>query len=156
MYAKSGPQGVRLTINGAARALGKLGDVDGVHRAVDQAYEIMSKNLAPSGLPSSVSFGSYSFAQTASNAATAYVSLGMPGQVERYVGAALPDVAAFGSPWSRSLLMLDQAAAVVSSRAGDLERAAGLATEALDISARRPIVAVRQRATDFVQEATRR
>lgn len=54
-YAQSGPQSIRLTINGLARALGKLGDTEGVHRAVDDAYELMSRNDVPNGVPSSIS-----------------------------------------------------------------------------------------------------
>ncbi|MBF6301768.1 hypothetical protein IU459_30120 [Nocardia amamiensis] len=64
-HAQSGPQSVRLMINGVARAMGKLGDADGVHRVVEEAYELMSCNHAPEGVPSSVSLGSYSPAQVA-------------------------------------------------------------------------------------------
>ena len=35
--ARGGPQSVRLAINGMARALGKLGDTEGVYRAVGEA-----------------------------------------------------------------------------------------------------------------------
>ena len=54
-YAQSGPQSVRLTINGVARAMGKLGDIEGVHRAVGEAYDLMSRNDVPAGVPSSTS-----------------------------------------------------------------------------------------------------
>ncbi|WP_219461760.1 helix-turn-helix domain-containing protein [Nonomuraea rhizosphaerae] len=91
-YAASGPQSVRLTINCMARARGKLGDAEGVHRAVDQAYDLMSRNEAPQGLPSSISFECYSAIQTASNAATAYVSLGIPEKAQQYVSMALPGI----------------------------------------------------------------
>ncbi|WP_432838785.1 hypothetical protein [Dactylosporangium sp. CA-092794] len=155
VHAGAGPQSVRLMVNGVARALGKLGDTDGVHRAVDSAYDLMGRNDAPGGLPSSVSFDCYSPAQTASNAATAYVSLGLADHVERYIGLALPEVTRSGSPWSRSLVMLDQAAALVVSKHGDLERASRLAIDAVSLSAGRPIIAVQQRTLDFVRHATR-
>ena len=153
-YARSGPQSVRLTINGTARALGKLGDADGVHRAVDRAYELMARNEVPAGVPSSIAFDCYSAAQTASNAATAYVSLGMPDKVQHYVGLALPDISTSESPWSRSLVMIDLALSLVRSAEADLDHAAELILNALLISADRPIISVRQRTAEFVRDVT--
>jgi hypothetical protein len=139
--------------NGVARALGKLCDTDGVHRAVHSAYGLMARNDVPDGFPSSVTFGCFSAAQTASNAATAYVSLAMADQAETYLDLALPEATRSGSPWTRSLVLLDQAAALISSKTGDLERASRLAIEAVDVSAGRPIVAVQQRAMEFLGRA---
>jgi transcriptional regulator with XRE-family HTH domain len=155
-YARSGPQSVRLTINGAARAMGKLGDTEGVHRAVADAYDLMSRNDVPSGVPSSITFGCYSEAQTASNAATAYVSLGMAERVQHYVELALPDISKSESPWSRSLVMIDLALSVIRSKEPDLDRAAELILDALSISAGRPIISVEQRTWDFIRDATGR
>ena len=155
-YAQAGPQSVRLTINGAARALGKLGDADGVHRAVDRAYDLMSRNDVPAGVPSSIAFDCYSAAQTASNAATAYVSLGLPDRVQHYVGLALPDISTSESPWSRSLVMIDLALSLIRSRDADLDHAAELILNALLISADRPIISVRQRTEEFVRDVTSR
>jgi transcriptional regulator with XRE-family HTH domain len=155
-YAKSGPQSVRLTINGVARALGKLGDAKGVHRAVDGAHDLMSHNDVPSGVPSSIAFECYSAAQTASNAATAYVALGMPEKVQHYVSLALPDISKSGSPWSRSLVMIDLALSLIRPRDADLDRAAGLVLDALGISAGRPIISVQRRTSEFAREATGR
>jgi hypothetical protein len=155
VYANRGPQSVRLMVNGVARAMGKLGDADGVHRAVDSAYELLTCNDAPGGFPSSVTLGCYSAAQTASNAATAFVSLAMAERAETYLDLAMPEVTRSGSPWTRSLVMLDQAAALVSSKSGDLDRASRLAIDAVDVSAGRPIIAVRQRTMEFVGRATR-
>lgn len=153
-YARSGPQTVRLTVNGVARALGKLGDAEGVHRTVDEAYDLMSRNDVPSGVPSSIAFECYSTAQTASNAATAYVSLGMPEKVQHYVGLALPDISKSDSPWSRSLVMIDLALSLIRSREAGLDRAAGLVLDALGISAGRPVISVQQRTSEFVSDAT--
>src|SRR5262249_31660036 len=50
-HAGSGPQSVRLAVNGVARARGKLGDISGVHRAVDHAYTLVSRYDAPEGFP---------------------------------------------------------------------------------------------------------
>jgi len=151
-YAKSGPQSVRLAINGVARAMGKLGDTEGVHRAVHEAYGLMSRNDVPAGVPSSISFECYSAAQTASNAATAYVSLGIPEKVEHYVNLALPDISKSDSPWSRSLVMIDLAVSKIRAREPDLDHAAGLVHDALTISTGRPVISVQQRTSDFVAE----
>jgi transcriptional regulator with XRE-family HTH domain len=155
-YAKSGPQSVRLIINGVARAMGKLGDTEGVHRAVHEAYELMSHNDVPTGVPSSISFECYSAAQTASNAATAYVSLGIPEKVEHYVNLALPDISRSDSPWSRSLVMIDLAVSKIRSKEPDLDYATKLILDALDISTGRPIISVQQRTSDFVTEVSGR
>jgi transcriptional regulator with XRE-family HTH domain len=155
-YAGSGPQSVRLAVNGAARALGKLGDAQGVQRAVDQAYELMAQNTVPSGVPSSISFGCYSAAQTASNAATAWLSLGRPDKVQDYINLALPDISKSPSPWSRSLVMIDLALSLIQPKDADLDHAAELVTEALSISAGRPVVSVQLRASEFARAAATR
>jgi transcriptional regulator with XRE-family HTH domain len=108
-YAASGPQSVRLIANGVARARGKLGDAQGVHRAVGEADDLLSQNSAPHGIASSITLGCYSRAQAASNAATAYVSLGMPKKVRHYIGLAMPDVTSCASPWGQSLVKIDLA-----------------------------------------------
>ena len=151
-YAQSGPQSVRLFINGVARAMGKLGDTEGVHRSVGEAYELMSRNDVPEGVPSSVSLECYSVAQTASNAATAYVSLGVPEKVQYYVSLALPEISKSGSPWSRSLVMIDLAFSMIRAKEPDLDEATRLVLNALDISSGRPIISVQQRTSDFVGE----
>jgi hypothetical protein len=159
MYARSGPQSIRLTVNGVARAKGKLGDIQGVHRAVGKAHDLMASNDVPAGVPSSISLESYSAAQTASNAATAYVALGMTSKVQHYVSLALPDISASASPWSRSLVMLDLALSHARSadpQGGDLDQATGLVLEALAISASRPVISVTQRADEFLRDATQR
>jgi transcriptional regulator with XRE-family HTH domain len=155
-YANSGPQSVRLKINCAARAMGKLGDAEGVHRAVDEAYDLMSRNCTSKRPPSSISLECYGPTQVAGNAATAYVSLGMPEEVQRYVGIALPGISNSESPWSRSLVMIDYAVSLIPSKEADLEHARDLVLEALNISAGRPIISIQQRAMEFVSLATRR
>jgi tetratricopeptide (TPR) repeat protein len=155
-YAQTGPQSVRLTINGAARAMGKLRDTEGVHRSVEQAYDLMSRNDVPEGVPSSISFECYSAAQTASNAATAYVSLGAADKVQHYVDLALPDISRSGSPWSRSLVTIDLALSLIRSKDADLDRAAQLVLDALSISAGRPVISVKQRTSEFIWTAADR
>jgi hypothetical protein len=155
-YARTGPQSVRLVINGVARAMGKLGDAKGVDGAVDEAHELMSRNDVPTGVPSSISLECYSVAQVASNAATAYVSLAMPGKVQYYVGAALPEISKSDSPWSRSLVLIDLAVSHVRAKDADLDRAATLVHDALAISAARPIISVQQRTSEFIRDVTKR
>ena len=156
VYAKSGPQSVRLTINGVARAMGKLGDADGVDRAVDHAYELMSRNKTPDGVPSSISLESYSATQTASNAATAYVSLAIPEKVQYYVDLALPEINKSDSPWSRSLVLIDLAVSRVRAKNADLDHASTLVHDAVTISADRPIISVQQRTSEFVRDVVKR
>jgi hypothetical protein len=153
-YAQSGPQSVRLTINGMARAMGKLGDVSGAQRAVDSAYSLLLNNDAPSGLPSSISLDCYSEAQVAGNAATTYVSLGMATEVQKYVKMALPEINRSSSPWSRSLVSIDLASALVRSRRPELDRASALVVDALNITRERPVISVQQRVGEFIRDAT--
>jgi hypothetical protein len=155
-YAQSGPQSVRLAINGAARAMGKLGDVKGVDRAVGEAYELMSLNDIPGGVPSSIAFECYSAAQTASNAATAYVSLAMPAKVQHYVNLAFPEISKSDSPWSRSLVLIDLAVSYVRAADADLDHASTLVHDALTISAGRPVISVQQRTSEFVRDVVGR
>ncbi|CAO5187444.1 Transcriptional regulator [Frankia sp. AiPs1] len=154
--ADAGPQGVRLAVNGAARAMGRLGDVQGVHRLVGEAQEMLADQDVPSGIVSSIGFGCYSAAQVASNAATAYLALGMPDRVRHHLDRAMPAISVAGSPWSRALVLIDQATAVVQSRQADLEQACGLVGEALDLAQGRPVISVQQRADEFVRYAVGR
>jgi transcriptional regulator with XRE-family HTH domain len=155
-YAGSGPQAVRLTVNGTARAMGRLGDARGVERAVGQAQKFLAGNEVPAGVPSSISLGCYSQAQAASNAATAYLALGMPEKVQHYIGIALPDISRSASPWSRSLVMIDLAFSLIQARHADLEQASGLVLDALSISSGRPVISVQLRAAEFARAAAGR
>jgi hypothetical protein len=85
-----------------------------------------------------------------------YVSLGLAEQAQHYIGLAMPDISASGSPWGRSLVMIDLAVSFIRSADADLERASELVIEALNISAGRPVISVRQRTADFVRDATAR
>src|SRR5690606_21592436 len=152
----AGPQSVRLMINGVARAKGKLGDVDGVHRAVEEAYELMSRTDTPAGVPSSISLESYSPAQIAGNAATAYLSLAKPDQVEHFADLALSEMSDANSPWGRSLVMIDVARAHVLSDNADMDAAVAIMHEALRSARGRPMLQVQRRGSEFVQDATAR
>ena len=116
----------------------------------------MSRNEVPPGVPSSVAFDCYSAAQTASNAATAYVSLGLPDKAQHYASLALPDISTSGSPWSRSLVMIDLALSLIRAPEADLDHATELILSALAISEGRPIISVRQRTSEFVRDVNGR
>jgi hypothetical protein len=152
-YAGSGPQGIRLAVNGEARALGKLGNTAGVHSAVDRAYDLAAKLSTPPGVSPCISFGGYSDARTASNAATAYVALGLPEHVSKHVEAAMPVFEASESKWSQSLIRLDLANSIVASPHGDAEQAGTLVQQALAFAADNPITSVVQRSNDFTRAA---
>lgn len=148
----SGPQRVRLEVNGVAGALGKLGDVSGVERAVDEAYKVMDRNSAAGGNASSISLEKYSSAQVAGNAATAYLSLRMPDRVEVHVRKALDEMDASEYPWGRSLVKIDFARSIVLSPKADLEHAISLLSDALGTHAGGPTVPMRTRAAEFAQD----
>lgn len=154
-YAKGGPQAVRLAINGEARALGKLRDSQGVNEAVDRAYRLADGHDAEPGVSPCISFGIYSPARTASNAATAYVSLGAPERVTEYAELVMPVLEASESSWSQSLVRLDIATAMVTADSPEPEPAADLVTEALMLSADRPITSVLSRSREFLAASAR-
>lgn len=154
-YARSGPHTVRLAVNGEARALGKLGDATGVSRAVDVAYQASEKFDSVAGVSSCISFGIYSPARTAANAATAYVSLGRPDKVEEYSRLVTPAMEKSDSVWTQSLVRLDVATAMVLAKRPEPEQAARLVKEALTISADRPVTSVLTRSQEFLDGGTR-
>ena len=149
--AGDGPQAVRLAINGEARALGKLGDVAGVHVAVERGYALTDRLPEVPGVSPCISLGGYSLARTASNAVTAYVDLGLPDEVARHAEIALPEFEASDSQWSQSLIRLDLANSMAAAKDSDPEEASSLVDQALNISADKPITSVLQRSRAFVR-----
>ena len=155
-YAQSGPQAVRLALNGEARALGKMGDRSGVHAAVDRGYELLEANPVVPGVSPCISFGGYSLARAASNAVTAYVDLGAPSDASKHAGIAMPEFETSDSKWSQSLIRLDLAKALVLDLNGDPEEATGLVRRALNLASENPITSVVQRSRDFLRVSRRR
>ncbi|GIJ51229.1 hypothetical protein Val02_81150 [Virgisporangium aliadipatigenens] len=149
-YAADSSQIIRLAANGEARALAKLGDRRGVDGAVGRAFEISDRLDAPAGVSPCISFGLYSTARTAANAATAFVALRRPDRVREYVAQVMPVFEASSSRWSQSLVRMDMATAFVTADHPEPERGAELVTEALMISADRPITSVLQRGREFL------
>jgi tetratricopeptide (TPR) repeat protein len=150
--AKGGPQAIRLAVNGEARALGRLGDRRGVDEAVDRAFQLADVVPIPAGLTPCISFEPYSVARIAANAATAYLSVGDAQRALQHADQVDTLVEASDSVWSRSLVRLDKAAALLRQDRPDVEQAMQLGGEALIASADRPIRSVWQRAHELHAE----
>jgi transcriptional regulator with XRE-family HTH domain len=146
--APCSPHRVRLAVNGEARALSRLGDAYGVDAAVDRGFSILGDNHG-GPVSASMTLGVYCAARTGANAATAYLALAQPAEVERYATAALTafDREAVGGP--QALTRLDLATAALMSPKPDPDRASGLAVEAMTVSAPQRFESVHQRAREF-------
>ncbi|WP_147456991.1 hypothetical protein [Micromonospora pisi] len=151
-YAGGGQQAVRLAVNGEARALGKLGERSAVDRAIGEAYDLLDAFPRQAGMTPCISFGLYSEARTAANAATARLALAQPVEALAYAGRALEVVDASPSMWSRALVRLDMAAAVTSTSRPDLEHAAALMREAMTAANTHRIESIRQRTISTAQD----
>ncbi|WP_282775914.1 hypothetical protein [Nocardia sp. CC201C] len=147
--APESPQAVRLLSNGLARALGKMGDMNGVHAAIERASTLAETLSVPDGLTPALTFEPYGHARLAANAATAYLSAGDYGRTLQYGRQVEALVDESDSVWSRSLVRLDIATALVKSTNPDVEHAVHLGAEALTYSEERPIRSVWQRAHEF-------
>ncbi|MER7454333.1 hypothetical protein ABTW96_29050 [Nocardia beijingensis] len=143
--ANGGPQSIRLYSNGLARALGKVGDSTGVAAATTTAAAL---DTGP-GLTPALTFAPYGEARIMANAATAFLSAGAYQRCLEYGQQVEDRVAESDSVWSRSLVRLDMAAAMLGAGRRDVERAAHLGVEALDTSSDRPIRSVWQRAHEL-------
>ncbi|WP_253857953.1 helix-turn-helix domain-containing protein [Prauserella alba] len=145
--APNSPQSIRLLANGEARALGQLGDRAGADAAVERALALLDRYDIDPELTPCISFEPYGYARVAANAATAYVPLGDTPRVLHYTGDIDPAVEHADSDWSRALVRLDIATAVLRQQDADLEQALALGREALRVCADQPIRSVWQRAT---------
>jgi len=144
---------IRLAVNGEARALGRLGDRPGVDRAVGEAFALAERYSLPPGMSPCMSFEPYSSARIAANAATAYVSLGKPDRVREYADMAAEVADHSDSTWSRCLVRLDLATAMLLAPTPDPEQAATLGIEAVTGAAGNPIESIRRRSSELVAHA---
>ncbi|MFI6132727.1 helix-turn-helix domain-containing protein [Micromonospora sp. NPDC051141] len=149
----TGEHRIRLTINGQARALARLGDRYGVDRAVDRAFTLLSDCPASSEVSASLALGPYCEARTAANAATAYLALGRTAGVTSHLATAIAafDTAELAGP--RALSRLDLATAHLHASDPDPEQAAMLAEEALVLTADQRFESVHQRTRQFLTTA---
>ncbi|TDC86196.1 XRE family transcriptional regulator [Micromonospora sp. KC606] len=131
--AGTSPHRIRLTINGQARALARLGDRHGVDRCVERAFALLAEHPPNGQVSTSLTLGPYCPARTAANAATAYLALGHTTNVTDHLTTA---IGAFDSAHLRgpqALSRLDLATAHLHD--GDLDQAAELALQALTLTA---------------------
>jgi tetratricopeptide (TPR) repeat protein len=151
------PQGVhavRLAVNGQARALARLGDAQGVERAIDHGWSVLNERSSPDvELSASLTTGVYCEARTAGNAATAFLALGDVEQVERYATLALETFERTDARSPRAMTRIDLASALLRPEAPDPERGADLVREALTLTDGLNRFPVEQRAQEFLQAA---
>lgn len=153
--APQNAQAIRLLVNGRARALGKIGEREGTRRAIDQALELSDLHDVQAGITPCISFEPYGYARSLANAVTAYLALHDVGQVLNNAEQIDHLVENSDSPWSRSLVRLDVATALVQQRSPDVDRAMALGKEALGFCGESPIRSVWQRSRDLYEEAQR-
>ncbi len=147
---------IRLLANGQARALARLGDRRGAGHAVAQALNLSGRQRQlPKGITSCISFEPYSYERTLANAITAHVSAGDVGQVLQYAAEIEGLVADSNSEWTKALVGLDVATALLQQPRPDLERAISLGQAAVRVGGARPIESVRQRAAELLERAGR-
>ncbi|WP_261563293.1 MULTISPECIES: hypothetical protein [Frankia] len=150
-YTAGGPQAIRLAVNGEARALGQLGDREGVREAVGRAFDLAERAELPAGMSPCISFGAYSLARIAANAATAHVGTGETALVQSYAQTATDTPGTERSPWSHVLIALDIATALTTGDDPDPEHSATLGVEALTRAGNQPIESIRQRGQELAR-----
>ncbi|MER6076996.1 hypothetical protein [Streptomyces sp. NPDC001833] len=146
-------QSIRLLANGRARALGKTGDRRAVEQAIGQALQLSDLHEVPAGLTSCISFEPYGRARTLANAVTSHVALRNTAQVLRDAEHIDDLVEHSTSAWSRSLVRLDVATALLQQRTPDVDHAMALGREALQLCGDSPISSVYQRSRDLREQA---
>ncbi|WP_344838721.1 hypothetical protein [Actinocorallia longicatena] len=153
----SSPQAIRLLINGRARALARIETRKGeAERMIGEALALSDRTEGlPSGMSSCIAFGPYSPARTTANAVTAFLSLGKSAQVLHYADQVDELVEGSDSRWSKALVRLDVASALLAQPSPEVERAMTLGREALEVTAEAPIRSVSQRARELANHAGR-
>ncbi|MFF7098415.1 hypothetical protein ACFY9A_39515 [Streptomyces rubradiris] len=149
-------QAIRLLINGRARALARLGDRRAAERAIGRALDLSDQQASlPTGITSCISFAPYSLARTLANEITARLSLGDTGDVLSCAEQIDGLIEESDSEWSRALVRLDVAAALLQHRQPEVEHAMALGRSALHAGNTAPITSVWQRANELYERAGR-
>ncbi|MGK5496726.1 helix-turn-helix domain-containing protein [Streptomyces sp. URMC 125] len=143
------PQAIRLLANGRARALGKLGHRAEAEHAVASAEDLSVRHDVEPDLTPCISFAPYGVARTLANAATAYVALGEAQRVLAYADQIDELVERSDSAWSRALVRLDVATALLAGPRPDVEHAMVLGRQVLEADGGVPIRSVVQRAGEL-------
>ncbi|WP_432137128.1 hypothetical protein [Streptomyces sp. bgisy154] len=150
------PQAIRLLVNGRSRALGRLGDRGRAEAAIGQAIDLSDRQLSlPDGLTSCISFDPYSMPRTLANAITTRLSLGDTAEVVAHAAEIEDLVAHSPSDWSRALVGLDVASALLKQDSPEVEHAMALGGRALRAGIGRPIKSVWERAKELYVGAER-
>ncbi|WP_327411258.1 hypothetical protein OG458_41725 (plasmid) [Streptomyces sp. NBC_01281] len=149
-------QAIRLFVNGRSRALARLGDRRGAEAAIGQAIDLSERQAdLPDGLTPCISFGRYSMARTLANAITARLSLGDTDEVLTHASRLEDLVEHSTSKWSRALVGLDVASALLKQKSPEVEHAMAQGRRALRAGTSRPIKSVWKRANELLQSAER-
>ncbi|MEU2516592.1 hypothetical protein [Streptomyces syringium] len=152
--APDSPQSIRLLVNGRARALARLGDRSGTDTAITQALALSDRQPAlPEGLTSCIDFAPYSPARSLANALTARLSLNDVDAVLAYAQQIDELIENSASEWSRALVGLDVATALLQQHHPEVERAMALGRRALRAGTTAPIRSVWQRANELYAHA---
>ncbi|MGN4158597.1 hypothetical protein ACRWOO_02715 [Streptomyces sp. NEAU-PBA10] len=154
--APNNDQAIRLLVNGRARALARLGNRRGAERAIGRALDLSEQQPSlPTGITSCISFAPYSLARTLANEITARLSLGDTGEVFSCAEQIDGLIEESDSEWSRALVRLDVAAALLEHRQPEVEHAMALGRSALHAGTTAPITSVWQRANELYEKAGR-
>lgn len=151
--APSGPQTIRLKVNGEARALARLGDKSGVDAAVERAIQLHEDLPFSPDVSSSLALGPYCSARIHGNAATAYLNLLEPDRVLLHGEKALEVFDPMRIQGPRALTRLDMATALLQADHPDPPYAAHIALDALSIEGAEGFAAVSRRAEEFLVAA---
>ncbi|WP_328973438.1 hypothetical protein [Streptomyces sp. NBC_00239] len=149
-------QAIRLLANGRARALARLGDRRGAERAIGRALDLSEQqSFLPSGITSCISFVPYSLARTLANEVTTRLSLDDTGEVLSCAQRIDGLIEESDSEWSRSLVALDVATALLQHKQPEVEHAMALGRRALHAGTTAPITSVWKRAIELYERAER-
>ncbi|MEE1820972.1 hypothetical protein PUR61_01965 [Streptomyces sp. BE20] len=150
------PQAIRLLANGRARALARAGHRLQALNAIDQALQLSDRHDVPPGLTPCIAFAPYSAARTLANVVTAHLSIGDTDQVLDRARDLEPMLAGSGSVWSRALVGLDVATALLQQAHPDVEMAMDLGQRALGSGTAAPIRSVWLRGVELYTRAATR
>ncbi|MFD3422401.1 hypothetical protein [Streptomyces decoyicus] len=154
--APDNPQAIRLLVNGRSRALARLDDRRGAEQAIGQALELSDRQTTlPGGLTSCISFEPYSMARSLANAITTRLSLGDTAEVLTHAEQVDELIAHSDSDWSRALVGLDTATALLQQPSPEVEQAMVLGRRALRSGTTAPIRSVWERANELYRFAER-
>lgn len=154
---RENPQAIRLLINGSARALARVNDRRRAEAAIGRAIELSDRQPhLPTGITACIDFVPYSPARTLANAITARLSLTDYDRVHAHAEEIDELIENSDSDWSRALVRLDVATALLQQDSPELERAMLLGGRALHAGATAPIRSVWQRANELYVRAAER